>query len=159
VRDRELVPLGRGLFFHPKTGRFGQVPPGDEELLRGFLGRTPYVVSGPEAWNALGLGTTAVFVAPLVYNQKRSGLFVLGGRPFDLHRRAFPRSPAPEWFVVDLFENADQAGASRTELTSALARALTRRAFDRQHLREMAERFGTKATQRAIGVALSISVP
>jgi hypothetical protein len=157
VRDRALVPLGRGLFFHPKAGHFGRVPPSDEELLRGFLDGTPFVVTGPERWNALGLGTTAVFAAPLVYDHKRSGFFVLGGRPFDLHRRAFPKSPSPEWFVVDLFENADQAGASRAELTSALARALMRSAFDRQRLTEMAQRFGTKTTQRAIWEALSAS--
>jgi hypothetical protein len=99
---------------------------------------------GPERWNALGLGSTAVFAAPLVYNTKRSGALGLGGR------RAFPPNPPPEWFVVDLFENADRAGASRTELAAALTRACARpREFTRERLREMAKRYGTKATQSA----------
>ena len=33
VRSGELVPLAHGLFAHPKRGRFGTVPPGDEEML------------------------------------------------------------------------------------------------------------------------------
>ena len=81
---------------------------------------------GPERWNALGLGSTAVFAAPLVYNTKRSGAFELGGRRFVLRRVGFPPNPPPEWFVVDLFENADRAGASRTELPAALTRACAR---------------------------------
>jgi hypothetical protein len=38
--------------------RFGDVPPTREELLRGFLEGSPYVITGPERWNPLGLGTT-----------------------------------------------------------------------------------------------------
>src|SRR3990170_8802520 len=79
-----------GLFVHPRRGRFGVVPPSDEELLRAFLCGAPFVLTGPDRWNALGLGTTAVFAAPLVYNTKRSGTFELGGRRFVLRRVAFP---------------------------------------------------------------------
>ena len=45
--------------------------------------------TGSEHWNALGLGTTAVFPAKLVYNTKRSGEFTLGGRRFLLRRVGF----------------------------------------------------------------------
>lgn len=155
VQEGALVQLAHGLFARPKQSRFGAVPPGDEEIMRAFLDGTPFVFTGPERWNALGLGTTAVFAAPLVYNTKRSGTFVLGGRRFVLRRVAFPESPTPEWFVIDLIEHADQAGASRPELGAALARALARRAFDRDRLREMARRYGTKATQALVESALS----
>jgi hypothetical protein len=53
--------------------------------------------------------------------------------------------------VVDLFDNADRAGASRTELAAALTRACARpREFTRERLREMAKRYGTKATQALV---------
>ena len=150
VRERKLVPLAPGLFAHPKRGRFGAVPPSDEELMRAFLEGAPFVFTGPDRWNALGLGTTAVFAAPLVYNTKRSGTFDFGGRRFELRRVAFPENPPPEWFVVDLIEHADQAGASRSELASSLAKALARKTFSRNRLTEMAKRYATKSTQALV---------
>ncbi|HEU4382058.1 MAG TPA: hypothetical protein VFR85_01045 [Anaeromyxobacteraceae bacterium] len=126
------------------------MPPSDDEVMRAFLGGGPFVFSGPERWNTLGLGTTALFAAPLVYNTKRSGTFELGGRSYVLRRVAFPVRPVPEWFVVDLFENADEAGASRGDLAAALSRAVARGAFDPIRLEEMALRYGTRRTQALV---------
>ena len=95
-----------------------------------------------------------MFAAPLVYNTKRTGSFELGGRKFVLRRVAFPESPPVEWFVVDLLEHADQAGTSRADVAMALARALSRDAFDRPKLQEMARRYGTRATQAVIESAI-----
>jgi hypothetical protein len=137
--------LGRPVRGRPADGRRA-----DARLLDG----TPFVFTGPDRWNALGLGTTALFAAPLVYNTKRSGTFDLGGRRYVLRRVAFPTRPTPEWFVVDLFENADRAGASREELAEALGRAVGGGGFDRERLGEMAARYGTKRTQALIRRAL-----
>lgn len=147
VRIGELRQLRTGLFVHPRVGRFGAVPPSDEELLRRFLNGGPFVFTGPEKWNALGLGTTAVFAAPRVYNTKRTGTFALGNRVFDLHRVAFPEQPPAEWFVVDLFEHAALAGTSRHDLAAALVAPLRRGTFDAGRLQDMARRYGTKVTQ------------
>lgn len=154
VREGVLVPLAHGLYVHPRRGRFGRVPPADTEVLRAFLEDTPFVITGPERWNALGLGTTALFSAPLVYNRKRSGEFVLGGRRYLLRRVGFPENPPPEWFVVDLFENAAQAGVSRDDLSRNLARAMKAGRFNARQLKEMARRYGTKRTQALIAAAL-----
>lgn len=157
VRDGVLVLLARGLFAVPQKSRFGTVPPTDDELMRAFLDGGTFVFTGPEKWNALGLGSTAVFATPLVYNTKRSGSFTFGGRSFQLRRVAFPEAPPPEWFVVDLFENADRAGRSRTELAAALTRALRRGDFDRRRLGAMTKRFATKATATLVERALAES--
>ncbi len=154
VEEGQLVPLAHGLFAHPKRGRFGTVPPSDEEMLRAFLDGTPFLITGPERWNALGLGATAVFAMPLVYNTKRSGVFDLGGRKFMLRRVAFPEVPPREWFVVDLLEHADQAGVARTDVVRALAVAMQSGRFDRGRLRAMAERYGTKATRAMLDAAI-----
>jgi hypothetical protein len=82
------------------------------------------VFTGPERWNALGLGTTAVLAVPLVCNTKRSGTFVFGKRRFVLRRVAFPENAPTEWLVVDLLEHADQAAASPDAAAGVLARAL-----------------------------------
>src|SRR5260370_5191047 len=155
VREGALVQLAHGLFAHPGRGRFGVAPPGDEEFMRAFLDGGPFVFTGPERWNALGLGSTVVFAAPIVYNTKRSGAFKFGRRPFVLRRGAVPPNPPPKGHLVDLFENADQAGASRAELAAALTRALGRGTFKRARLREMAKRYGTKATQALVEASIS----
>ncbi len=154
VRAGQLVQLSHGLFVAPRRSRFGVVPPTDEALMRALLDGGPFVFTGPERWNALGLGTTAVFARPLVYNTKRSGLFDLGGRKFLLRRVAFPEAPSPEWFVVDLFENADQAAASLDDLTAALGTALRAGRFDRNSLVAAALRFGSRRTQQLVKRAL-----
>ena len=157
VRDGTLVQLAPGLYVRPRRGRFGAAPPTDDELMRAFLGGTSFVFTGPERWNALGLGTTAVSPAPVVYNTKRTGRFQLGGRWFELRRVGFPKTPPKEWFVVDLFEHAEQAGASRAELTQALTRASARGAFDVPRLLQMAAAYGTRRTRDLFAGALSVS--
>ncbi|RYZ68036.1 MAG: hypothetical protein EOP08_01460 [Proteobacteria bacterium] len=150
VQEGRLVPVAHGLFAAPKRSRFGAVPPTDEALMRAFLDGTPYVFTGPERWNALGLGTTAVFAMPLVYNTKRSGTFDLGGRTFLLRRVAFPKAPSAEWFVVDLFENAAAAATSPEELAVRLAEAVAAGRFDTARLVAMAARYGSRRTQALV---------
>lgn len=155
VAEGTLVPLAHGLFAHPRPSRFGPVPPGDEEIMRAFLNGGPFVFTGPERWNALGLGTTAVFAIPLVYQTKRTGTFTFGNRRFVLRRVAFPENPPAEWFVIDLFEHADQAAASPTELALALTRVLAQGRFHRDRLLDLAGRYGSRATQVFIHGALA----
>lgn len=147
--------LGHGLLYTPRTSRFGEVPPSDEALLDAFLDGTAYVVTGPARWNALGLGSTALFARPLVYNTKRTGTFDLGGRTFELRRVAFPTDPPPEWFVVDLLRHADAAGVDRRELVDRLHRRVRAGRFDADRLLDMARRFGGAAEREAVRAATS----
>lgn len=54
----------------------------DEVLLEALLDGEPFIISGPQMWNALGLGSTAMFAATLVYNTRRTGEYTLDGRRF-----------------------------------------------------------------------------
>lgn len=155
VRDGALVPLAHGLFFHPETSRFGTVPPTDEALMRAYLGGSPFVLTGTERWNALGLGSTAVHAATLVYNTKRTGTVQLGGRRFVLRRVKFPRDPSAEWFAVDLLDHAEQAAASRDDLALGLRGAVRRGVLDRERLVAMAGQYGTRATRERVRAALA----
>ncbi|RKG56134.1 hypothetical protein D7X30_24315 [Corallococcus sp. AB011P] len=154
VDEGVLIPLAHGLYACPKRGRFGVVAPSDEAIMKAFLEGGPFVFTGPDRWNALGLGATAVFASALVYNTKRSGRFELGGRTFELRRVAFPQPPTLEWFVVDLFENAGSAGVTPAGLTRALMRALKRGAFDARRLGGMSDRFGRQSTREWIHEAI-----
>jgi len=138
----ELQRLGHGFVYVPRQTRFGPAPPTDESLLDAFFDGTPYVVTGPLRWNALGLGSTALHVRPLVYNTKRTGTLTIGGRTFDMRRVAFPVDPPPEWFVVDLLRNAGTVGVDRADLLERLTDRVARGQFDRTRLLDMAARFG-----------------
>lgn len=158
VEKGQFKPLAQGLFVHPRQSRFGVVPPADEEVMRAFLD-APFVFTGPEQWNALGLGTSTTFATQLVYNTKRSGEFTFGGRRFLLRRVAFPEHQSPEWFVVDLLQHAEQAAADRDDLTTALASAVRSRRFDTERLRSMAKKYGSLDTQARVASALAAAEP
>jgi hypothetical protein len=157
VAEGKLRQLQRGLYAVPKPTRFGEAPPPSENLVTKFLGGSDFVFTGPDRWNALGLGTTAMFVEQLVYNRKRTGTFDLAGQRFRLRRVAFPRKPSPEWFVVDLFENAAAVGGSHETLTAALGNSLREGRFDREALSRAAKKYGTKRTRDAVARALTIA--
>ncbi len=67
---------------------------------------------------------------------------------------AFPAPTPAEWFVIDLLEHAEQAGASRADLGRSLVQSVAQGRFDRERLRAMASRFGTHETRRLVDVAL-----
>ena len=154
VDEGKLREAAHGLYYAPIPSKFGAAPAADEELLRAFLGGEPFLVTGPPRWNALGLGSTAMFATTLVYNTRRTGEVVLGGRRFLLRRVYFPDDPTPEWFVVDLLQHHDMAGVALSELREGLVATLRLGRWDRAHLREMAETYGTKATLALVVDAL-----
>jgi len=146
VREGKLREAAHGLFYAPVQSRFGQAPAPDAEILRAFLGNGPFVITGPPRWNALGLGSTAMFAATLAYNTRRTGDFTFDGRRFLLRRVIFPESPPPEWFVVDLLQHHEMAGVSLAELEERLTATLRQGRWNGSRLREMAAEYGTKAT-------------
>jgi hypothetical protein len=154
VDEGKLREAAHGLYYAPIPTRFGPAPPPGEELLRAFLGGAPFLITGPLYWNALGLGSTAMFAVTLVYNTRRSGEFRLGGRRFLLRRVYFPNTPTPEWFVIDLLQHHDMAGAALSELREGLVATLRLGRWDRAHLREMAQTYGTRATLALVEDAL-----
>lgn len=159
AKQGTLCKLRSGLYYCPATSSFGQVPPSELDLLRTFLAGDPFVVTGPPRWNPLGLGSTAMFSVPLVYNRKRSGRIRVGPRVFLFRRVRFPASPTDEWFAVDLLENHRMAGVSLSELEEGLERALRAGRLDAYRLTAMAGEYGTQRTRdlvrrvrRAIGL-------
>ncbi|TNF24062.1 MAG: hypothetical protein EP329_25740 [Deltaproteobacteria bacterium] len=155
VHEGKLRMAAHGLYYAPTPSRFGPAPAADEELLRAFLDDAPFLVTGPPRWNALGLGSTAVFAATLVYNTKRTGEFTLDGRRFILRRVYFPDAPKPEWFVIDLLQHHEAAGAALSDLRAALVDTLRAGRWDRGRLLAMAEAYGTKETRALVEASLA----
>ena len=149
--------LRPGLYAVAEMTRFGPAPPDRRGLLRAFLDGDDFVITGPPVWNSLGLGSTQMFAHPLIYNRKRSGLFSLGGRTFDLRRVQFPDHPTLDWFGVDLLENLASVCLDRSETAAILAARLAEGAFNPEALAGMAAEYGTKATQALVRHAVEAS--
>lgn len=161
TRAGVLRELRHGLYVHPEQSEWGPLPPHDSELMRAFLEDAPFLFTGSQRWNALGLGATAVFAVPLVYNTKRSGDFMFGRRRFKLRRKPFPADPPPEWAVVDLIEHHEMAGVGLATIEPELARAVREARFSLAQLRAMAREYGTQATLTLIerSVVAATAVP
>lgn len=155
VAEGKLKRLQSGLYYAPKLSSFGEVPPSQTSLLKARFGSQPFLVSGLSVWNTLGLGTTAVEALPLVYNKTVSGQRQIGPFRFEFRRVRFPRSPSPEFFVIDLLENRERAGLDLELAQRALGQALHTGRFDRSRLEEMAKKFGSQATKDFVRAVLS----
>lgn len=149
-----LKPLATGLYAAPKHTKFGDAPPKPEAIMDAFLGGDPYIFTGPEYWNALQLGATALYPVHIVYNKKRTGEFQFGGHRFVLRRCNFPKRPIPEWYVIDLIKHRDDVGLDKDTIVYKLQNALTRGTLQAHTLNNVAHEFGTKEVQALIRQAI-----
>ncbi len=117
TEDGVLLKLSGGLYYCPKMTAFGPAPADDEALVRAFLKDHRFLLTSPNLYNALGLGTTQLYNETVVYNHKRHGRFKLGGRTFRFAMKPhFPRKPTPEFLLVDVVNNLDQLAEDREQV-------------------------------------------
>ena len=111
-----LQKVGAGLYYYPRKYEFGEAPAEERALVQAFLKTDRFVVTSPNFYNQLGLGTTQLYNKRVVYNQKRHGTFSLGGRTLTFERRPnVPKRLSQEFLLVDLVnklgELAEDGGA------------------------------------------------
>lgn len=117
--DGTLTKLSGGLYYFPKKTTFGEAPAEDEKLVEAFLKDSRFLLTSPNAYNALGLGTTQLYNETVVYNHKRHGHFTLGQRVFDFRVKPhFPKSLNQEFLLVDLVNNLDQLAENQKRVLS-----------------------------------------
>jgi hypothetical protein len=101
-----LTKLSGGLYYCPRQTAFGATPADDVALVKAFLRDDRFLLTSPNAYNTLGVGTTQLYNTTLVYNHKRHGRFELGGRVFDFRMKPyFPETLSEEYLLVDLVNN------------------------------------------------------
>jgi len=106
LAEGTLHKLSQGVYYYPKATAFGTPPPEEEELVRSFLKDDRFLLTSPNAYNSLGVGTTQLYNTRTVYNHKRHGEFELGNRKFDFRVKPhFPPKVTPEFLLVDLVNN------------------------------------------------------
>ena len=117
VEDGTLQKLSQGLYYYPEQASFGPVPPEDEKLVRAFLKSNDFLLTSPNLYNSLGVGTTQLYNKRVVYNHKRHGLFDLGGKEFDFRlKHKFPKEFSEEFLLVDLLNNLNELAEDREDV-------------------------------------------
>ncbi|HAZ26366.1 MAG TPA: hypothetical protein DCY95_18800, partial [Algoriphagus sp.] len=97
----------------------GAAPPDESALVRSFLKDDEFLITSPNAYNALEVGTTQLYNKRVVYNHKRHGEFDLGGRKFFFHMKPrFPKKVTPEFLLVDLINNLDTLAEDKMAVLS-----------------------------------------
>jgi hypothetical protein len=153
VEEGALTKLAGGLYACPKQTAFGKAPPEDSELVKAFLKGDRFLLTSPNAYNNLGVGTTQLYNKTVVYNRKRHGDFQLGGRKFSFRvKPSFPKSLTKEFLLVDLVNNLDQLAESKEKV---LARVAARAAScDARRLKRASSNYGSVRTKKFFAMAL-----
>ena len=137
-----LTKLAGGLYYCPKKTAFGDAPAEDEQLVEAFLKDTRFLLTSPNAYNTLGVGTTQLYNETVVYNHKRHGRFNLGGRVFDFQMKPhFPKSLSQEFLLVDLVNNLDQLAEHPGEVLNRVRAKVA--SADRQALSRAVREYGS----------------
>ena len=104
-----LMKLSGGLYYCPKKTTFGAAPAEDHALVRAFLKDDRFLLTSPNLYNSLNLGTTQLYNETIVYNHKRHGRLKLGGRMYRFFMKPyFPEKLTPEFLLVDVVNNVGQ---------------------------------------------------
>ena len=154
VSEGALVKVRQGLYQCPQRSRFGILPANTDKLLTSFLKDDDYLVTSPNDYNALGLGTTQLYNYQVVYNHKRHGRFELGGQLFEFQRKPrFPKKATVEFLLVDLVNNLDQLAEDRDAVLARVRAKVPE--MDAKRLRAAAKSFAKIATRKLLEEALA----
>lgn len=141
LEEGVLQKLSQGVYYYPKNSTFGKTPPEEETLVRSFLKDNRFLLTSPNLYNALGVGTTQLYNQRTVYNHKRHGQFKLGNRTFDFQvKHHFPEKLTPEFLLVDLAGNLDRLAEDQQQVrNNVLSKA---RNMNRSELQHALDQYG-----------------
>ena len=149
VKEGDLKKLSQGLYYAPKKTKFGEAPPDENTLLKGFLQDDQFIIVSPNMYNKLNLGLTKLYNKTWVYNHKRKGSFTLGNREFELKiKSSFPNSLSKEYVLVDMLNNLSELAEDTGAILVQLKKRIADYNFD--NLYEMATRYGNSMTKKLI---------
>lgn len=118
-KEEVLLKLSGGLYYCPKKTPFGIVPPNDADLISCFLKDDRFLVTSPNMYNTLEVGTTQLYNETIVYNHKRHGVFTFGSRTFKfVMRHHFPNEVSDEFLLIDLIDHLDSLPENRDYILS-----------------------------------------
>jgi hypothetical protein len=151
--DGTLQKVSPGAYYFPKQTVFGSAPADDETLVRKFLKDDRFLVTSPNAYNGLGVGTTQLYNKRVVYNHKRHGEFRLGNRIFTFRVKPdFPKKPTAEFLLVDLVNNLDSLAEDSSMVLKKVYDKIT--SMDTHKLKKSLEKYGSVKTRKLLSPSL-----
>lgn len=149
VREGTLDKLSGGLYYVTKQTVFGKAPADEYELVSAFLKDNRFVVTSPNDYNGLGVGTTQLYNLRRVYNQKRHGTFNLGNRSYHFVRKPnVPGKVTREFLLVDLVNNIKYLAEDQLSLLHNVK--LKASEMDKRKLKQLIRDFGTVGTKKQL---------
>lgn len=122
VQEGTLQKLSQGLYYYPKESAFGKTPPDENMLVESFLKDHRFLLTTPNVYNSLGVGTTQLYNERTVYNHKRHGEFKLGNKTFQFKIKPhFPKKITPEFLLVDLVNNLESLAEDSSAVLKKVA--------------------------------------
>lgn len=149
VKEGTLRKVATGLYAYPKDSEFGKTPPAEKELVKSYLRDERFLLTSPNAFNALGVGTTQLYNTQTVYNHKRDGHVRLGNQTYRfVHRANFPRKLTTEFLMVDLVNSLDDLAEDTEEVLEKVKTRL--HDFDQKKMRRFVREYGTNKTRKLL---------
>lgn len=147
VKNGTLNKLSQGVYHYPKTTAFGAAPAEEENLVRSFLKDDRFLLTSPNAYNGLQVGTTQLYNKRVVYNHKRHGDFKLGNRTFSFRVKPhFPKKLTPEFLIVDLVNNLETLAEDQQEVLKNVAVKV--KGMNSQKLKRSVAEYGSVKTKK-----------
>jgi hypothetical protein len=157
VHDGKLEKLSQGLYYSPRHSAFGKTPPDEKELLEGFLKTDRFLVTSPNMYNSLGVGTTQLYNKRVVYNNKRHGIVKLGNREYQFHFKLdFPNALSKEFLMVDLVNNLESLAEDSKQVLAKVAENIT--TLNQLKLSLAVKRYGHVGTKKIFASLLHQSL-
>lgn len=155
LKEKTLQKLSQGLYYFPVETTFGMTPPEEEVLVRSFLKDDRFLLTSPNTYNSLGVGTTQLYNQRIVYNHKRHGEFKLGNKKFSFRVKPhFPKKLTPEFLVVDLVNNLEMLAEDHKEVLKNLSSKV--RMMDAKKMEQAVAEYGNVKTKKIFESLLSI---
>jgi hypothetical protein len=157
VKEGTLQKLSPGLYYYPKETVFGKTPPEETKLVQSFLKDNRFLVTSPNAYNSLGVGTTQLYNQRTVYNHKRHGEFKLGNRSFSFRmKHHFPTKLTEDFLLVDLVNNLDTLAEDKSSVLEKVRQKV--RSMDARKLARAVSEYGSTKTQKLFKPLLTTTV-
>ncbi len=145
--DGTLIKVSGGLYLCPKQTIFGSAPADDTLLVRTFLKDDRFLLTSPNHYNALGVGTTQLYNESVVYNHKRHGRLRLNGRVFHFRIKPhFPKSLSTEFLLVDLVNNVKNLAEDTNQVLEKVKRKAL--SLDKGSLSRFVRHYGGVRTKK-----------
>lgn len=153
LEDGTLKKVSPGVYYYPKQTVFGAAPADEKALVEKFLQDDRFLVTSPNAYNSLGVGTTQLYNKRVVYNHKRHGEFKLGNKQFSFRVKPdFPTKPTVEFLLVDLVNNLNSLAEDASTVLGKVVDKV--KSMDSRKLKRSLHKYGNARTKKLLSPVL-----